>query len=106
MKNQSVTSNLDWISVAIYIILVILSFILNLDLTTLKQTDIQNIDVGDLILVYNDGTELNAGHVVGPAGPQGPERNHAEPGSSFFFFFDFFFFFFFQPPRWGDVGRR
>lgn len=33
---------------------------------------------GDLILVYNDGTELNAGHVVGPAGPQGPMGDSGE----------------------------
>jgi hypothetical protein len=33
---------------------------------------------GDLILVYNDGTELNAGHVVGPAGPPGPMGDSGE----------------------------
>jgi hypothetical protein len=27
---------------------------------------------GDLILKFNDGTELNAGNVVGPVGPPGP----------------------------------
>jgi hypothetical protein len=42
-----------------------------------------------------------------PAGPQGPERNHAEPGSSLFFFPIFFFFFFFSR-RVGEtlVGGR
>lgn len=33
---------------------------------------------GDLILVYNDGTEINAGHVVGPAGPVGPQGDSAD----------------------------
>lgn len=33
---------------------------------------------GDLILVYNDGTELNAGHVVGPAGPVGPQGDSGD----------------------------
>lgn len=33
---------------------------------------------GDLILVYNDGTELNAGHVVGPAGPAGPPGDSSD----------------------------
>lgn len=33
---------------------------------------------GDLILVYNDGTELNAGHVVGPAGPAGPQGESSD----------------------------
>jgi len=28
---------------------------------------------GDLILIHSDGTELNAGNVIGPAGPPGPE---------------------------------
>jgi len=27
---------------------------------------------GELILIYSDGTELNAGNVVGPVGPEGP----------------------------------
>jgi hypothetical protein len=33
---------------------------------------------GDLILIYHDGTELNAGNVRGPAGPQGPMGDSGE----------------------------
>jgi hypothetical protein len=39
---------------------------------------------GDLILVYNDGTELNAGHVVGPAGPAGPQGDSSDTQESTF----------------------
>jgi hypothetical protein len=39
---------------------------------------------GELILVYNDGTELNAGNVRGPAGPPGPMGDSGEmPEASF-----------------------
>jgi hypothetical protein len=39
---------------------------------------------GDLILVYSDGTELNAGNVRGPAGPPGPTGDSGEmPEASF-----------------------
>jgi hypothetical protein len=39
---------------------------------------------GDLILIYHDGTELNAGNVRGPAGPQGPMGESGEmPEASF-----------------------
>lgn len=39
---------------------------------------------GDLILIYHDGTELNAGNVRGPAGPQGPIGDPGEmPEASF-----------------------
>lgn len=33
---------------------------------------------GELILIYHDGTELNAGNVRGPAGPQGPMGDSGE----------------------------
>ena len=33
---------------------------------------------GELILVYSDGTELNAGNVRGPAGPPGPNGDSGE----------------------------
>ena len=38
---------------------------------------------GELILVYSDGTELNAGNVRGPAGPPGPMGDSAIPEASF-----------------------
>jgi hypothetical protein len=39
---------------------------------------------GELILVYSDGTELNAGNVRGPAGPPGPMGDSGEmPEASF-----------------------
>lgn len=39
---------------------------------------------GELILIYSDGTELNAGNVRGPAGPPGPMGDSGEmPEASF-----------------------
>lgn len=39
---------------------------------------------GELILIYHDGTELNAGNVRGPAGPPGPMGDSGElPEASF-----------------------
>jgi hypothetical protein len=39
---------------------------------------------GELILIYSDGTELNAGNVRGPAGPPGPTGDSGEmPEASF-----------------------
>lgn len=36
---------------------------------------------GDLIITLSDGTEINAGNVIGPQGDQGPKGDQGPPGS-------------------------